>query len=88
MSSSADSPLQFTGGAQLGELGRFLQQLHGSVEMRVRWQEDRTGLIETVELTVETRTFLHSNPDPSQVRARLQAETGPGNQHWICVWIR
>jgi hypothetical protein len=88
VSSSAESPVQFTGGDQLGELGRFLQELHGSIEMRAQWRDNRDVLIETVELTVETRTFLKSNPDPTQVRARLQAEVGPGNQTWICIWIR
>lgn len=88
MSSGADSPIQFRGGNQLGELGRFLEQLHGSVEMRAQWREDRNGVIESFELTVETQVFLKSNPGPAQVRARLQAEAGSGNVVWICVWIR
>ena len=25
---------------------------------------------------------------PPEVRARLEAETGPGSKLWICVWIR
>jgi hypothetical protein len=88
VSSNGESLVQFTGG-ELGELGRFLQQLHGSIDMRARWLgADRNGFIDTLPLTEGTRTFLKSNPDPTQVRARLVAEAGPGSQVWICVWIR
>jgi len=90
MSSGGEVRIQFDGGDQLGELGRFLQELEGSIELRERWRTGpgRIGVIESSELTVETQLFVKSNPDPVKVRTRLQAETGPGNQTWICVWIR
>jgi len=88
-SGAAATPIEFTGGSQLGELGQFLVRLHQDATLQAQWcSPNRGAVIDGSGLSQSTKDFLHGNPDVSQVQQRLQQETGPGNQTWICIWIR
>ena len=87
-SGGTSTSIEFTGGSQLGELGQFLVRLHQDSSLQAQWVANRSAVIDSSGLSQSTKDFLHGNPDVSQVQQRLQGETGPGNQKWICIWIR